>query len=106
MSQSDDAQLAALVANLILDQAISISAGCQQLQRLLRDLGADRDESYVIITRLDCERDYRMPMIPDHPKYGNTEVRVKKGEEIDAYCQLKEEIFAACRAIVRRYGKS
>ena len=99
-----DAHHAVLTANLILDKAVSLHAGCQQLKVLLQRLGVDHEQSYAAITTVNSKTTFRPPLILS--KYGNKKARAKKAEEMSAYLRIQDDVFAECRALVHKFGKS
>ena len=66
----NDSHHAVLIANLILDQAMSISNGCEKLSQLLHRLGVDHEPPYLAITRVRAN--FREPRIPTVPQYRST----------------------------------
>jgi hypothetical protein len=97
-----DAHHAVLTANLILDKAVWLHAGCQQLRVLLQRLDVDH-QSYSAIATVSSKTTFRPPLFL--LKLGNKEARAKKAEEMSAYLRIQDDVFAECRTLVQKFGK-
>ena len=93
-----DSHHAALTAKLILDKAVSLHTGCQQLHVLLQRLGVDH---FPAITAVGSNADFKQPPFR---RAGSKEERAKTAEEYSAYTRIQEDVFAECRMLIQKLG--
>ncbi|MGE3243853.1 MAG: hypothetical protein AB7G28_12715 [Pirellulales bacterium] len=101
-----DLHHAVLLANLILDRAVTLHTGCEQLSVLLERLGMARIEPYRAISEA-AETNLRPPAIPYSRHHQSSEEDYARNtEEFAAFNRAQHDVFAACRALVQQFGEA
>jgi hypothetical protein len=101
-----DVQQAVRGARSILDGPTPLFLGCKQLQGPIMNMGIDREEPFVTIIGVNSETD-EYPVYPQERTTWNAQWLAEKDTKLAAYLpKIQEHIFAACRAIIDRFGDS
>ena len=91
------------VCEAILHGDTGILFGTRQLCRLHYELFRQIDEDFVLFIGINSETD-SLP-IGDERQYWNEEVLIEKDKEIAEYeIRVKQDVFDACRKLIKRFS--